>query len=107
MEQKANDLIHRIRSGRVRLNLFLKEGEKGPYIEPSKPVFWYKDESDEIKYSEYLRSGHYLDAAWCYVLAHWFVENWRSNRRLETRPDAMFAIPAGLPADEENLDEAA
>ena len=90
MGNDKSELIHTCRSGAVRLNLFRKRGEKGDYVEPGQPVYWYRCEKGEVKYSEYLRGRHLLDAAFCCVMAHWFIENWLSNKRLETFPECRL-----------------
>ena len=95
MVEDKSERIHTCRSGKVRLNLFKKSGDYGAYVEPGQPVYWYKDETDNVQYSEYLRGRHMLDAAFCYVMAHWFCESWQSNRRLETFPELSPGAESG------------
>ena len=77
---KASQLITTIKSGNVYLNLFLKEGDCGPFLEPSRPVHRYKDKEASGTFSEYLRDQHRPNAARCYERAHDFIEDWKSNR---------------------------
>ena len=77
-----------IKSGDVYLTIWLKNGSFGPFLQPGKPVFRYKNKDDKVCYSEYLRDRDCLHASNCFHLAHNLIENWRRTQRTETKKQA-------------------
>lgn len=75
----AGKLIKTCRSGEVILNIFLRQGEFGPYLEPSRPVYRYRQENGEFGYSEFLRDRHCLHASFCFQMAHAYIQAWKSR----------------------------
>ncbi|MCA9167110.1 MAG: hypothetical protein KDB23_05560 [Planctomycetales bacterium] len=81
MNEQPNEskLIKTCRSDNVTLGIFLRFGEHGPYLEPAKPVYRYRNEQGELAYSGYLRDKHCIHAAVCFRQAHDFIQDWKSN----------------------------
>ena len=72
-------LVKTCRSGKVTMGIFLRFGDHGPYLEPAKPVYRYRNDDGETKFSGYLRDRHCIHAAVCYQQAHDFVQQWKSS----------------------------
>lgn len=83
----ADQLVKTCRSGDVILNLFLRHGEFGPYLEPSRPVYRYQADEGEVRFSEWLRDRHCLHASFCYQMAHAFIQAWKSRSVDEAQDD--------------------
>lgn len=90
----AGKLVKTCRSGDVILNLFMRQGDYGPYLEPSRPVYRYKTADDELRYSEFLRDRHCLHASFCFQMAHAYIQAWKSRTadELEQKRTASPAI---------------
>ena len=83
----ADKLVKTCRSGDVILNIFLREGDFGPYLEPSRPVCRYKTPEGEIRFSEWLRDRHCLHASFCFQMAHAFIQAWKTRSADEMKDE--------------------
>ena len=72
-------LVKTCRSGKVTMGIFLRFGDHGPYLEPANPVYRYRNEDGETKFSGYLQDRHCIHAAVCYFQAHEFIQQWKSD----------------------------
>ena len=90
----AAKLVKTCRSGEVILNVFMRQGDYGPYLEPSRPVHRYKNADGEFRYSEFLRDRHCLHASFCFQMAHAFIQAWKTRTadELQGESDASNTV---------------
>ncbi len=75
---KKEEAIATLKSGPVSINVFKKSGDYGHYLDSGQLSYLYKDSAGETRYSEYLRSQHWLHGAFCLLQAHILQVTWQA-----------------------------